>query len=114
MQAKTLIAALVAGVFAAPVAFAQTGGTGPSGMDQRSADEQTPPKADQEKSTTGRSTAPKAKTSKRSSKRDHERLSRNDRGTTADSGTAADTPNMARGPRTPGNPPKQGSSPEPQ
>ncbi|HEY6864032.1 MAG TPA: hypothetical protein VI319_09035 [Burkholderiales bacterium] len=108
MQAKTLIAVLVAGLFAAPIAFAQTGGTGPSGMDQRSADEQTPPKADQEKSTTGRSTAPKAKTSKRSSKRDHERLSRNDRG------TAADTPNMARSPRTSGNPPKQGSSPEPQ
>ena len=110
MQAKTLIAVAVASLLAGPLALAQTtsGGTGPTG-DQRSADDRTPPKADQEKSVTGRSTGPKAKTSKRSSKRDAERISRNDRGTTPDS-----SPNMERNPRTPGNPPKQGGSPEPQ
>jgi Ni/Co efflux regulator RcnB len=110
MQAKTLIAVGVAALLAGPLALAQTtsGGTGPAG-DQRNADDRTPTKADEEKSATGRSTAPKAKTAKRGSKRDAERISRNDRGTTADS-----SPNMARSPRTPGNPPKPGSSPEPQ
>jgi hypothetical protein len=56
---KTLIAVAVAGLLAAPLALAQstssTGpGAGPANMDKRSADEQTPPKSDQEKSATGK------------------------------------------------------------
>jgi hypothetical protein len=55
IRTKTLIAAAVAGLLAAPMALAQysSGGTGPTQMDKRSADEQTPPKSDQEKSASG-------------------------------------------------------------
>jgi hypothetical protein len=55
IRSKTLIAAAVAGLLAAPVAFAQysSGGTGPTQMDKRSADEQTPPKSDQDKGASG-------------------------------------------------------------
>jgi len=58
IRTKTFIAVAVAGLLAAPVALAQyssTGpGTGPANMDKRSADEQTPPKSDQEKSASGK------------------------------------------------------------
>jgi EF hand len=66
MRSKTLIAIAVAGLLAAPLALAQSGSsstttpqgsTGPAGMDKRSSDDQTPPKADREKSASGSATS---------------------------------------------------------
>jgi hypothetical protein len=110
MRSKTLIAAAVASLLAAPLALAQydkdrSVSSDAPGSAAAPANPNVTGKANEDKGS-----PPPAAAKHRRSKRDAERISRNDRGSY---GTEA-SPNMPRNPRTAGDPPKPGSSPEPQ
>lgn len=125
MQSRTLIALAAAGLLASPLALAQydkdrsvssdaPGAAAvphnPNATGKANEEKGTPPPAgaSARNHETASATTDNASPKHKRSKRNAERLSRNDSGSTEAS------PNMPRNPRSSGNPPKQGGSPEPQ